>query len=117
MNTLFVIIISLLAVSPAAKAQSGPDTLRVKTSAQCEDCQERIEMALVYSKGVKSASLNLEDKVATIVYRSDKTTPDGLRKVIADVGYDADEVPANPAAYSKLPACCKKPEDPDARPH
>lgn len=109
-----IIVISLLTISVVLMAQKDSDTLKVVTSAQCGECQLRIETALAYTKGVKSASLNLEDKVVTIVYRGDKTTPDLLRNAIALVGYDADHVQADPVAYKKLPSCCKKPDDPEA---
>jgi hypothetical protein len=36
-----------------------------------------------------------------------------LRKAVSDVGYDADDMSADPEAYKDLPACCKKPDDPD----
>jgi hypothetical protein len=34
-----------------------------------------------------------------------------IRTDIANAGYDADDVTANPEAYQKLPTCCKKTED------
>jgi len=89
-------------------SQKNYDTLSVKTSAVCVMCKERIETALAYEKGVKSATLNVDDKIATIVYNPVKTSPGQLRKVISKIGYDADSIPADQKAYEKLPACCKK---------
>jgi hypothetical protein len=68
---------------------------------------------MAFEKGVKSATLDVDTKVATLVYNPARTTPDQLRKAISKLGYDADEVPADQKAYEKLPACCKK----DAPPH
>jgi len=89
-------------------SQKKYDTLTVKTSAVCDMCQERIEGGLAYEKGVKSATLDLETKVAEVIYNPAKTSPEKLRTVISNLGYDADSVPANQTAYARLPACCKK---------
>jgi copper chaperone CopZ len=75
-------------------------------------CEERIENELTYTKGVKFVELDDETKVVTIEYRTDKTSPEKLRKAIAGVGYDADDVEADATAYEKLPACCKKGVEP-----
>lgn len=84
-------------------------TIKIKTSAQCGSCKEKIENALKAEKGVVSATLDLTTKIVTVVYKTVKTNPDALRNAIAKVGYDADNIPANTSAYNKLPACCKKP--------
>ena len=36
---------------------------------------------------------------------------DALKAAIANAGYDADDIPANPDAYKLLPKTCKKFED------
>jgi len=84
------------------------DTVKIKTSAVCGSCKARIEKNLATLKGVISASLNVDDKVCTVVYHSDKITPDAIRKEISRTGYDADDVKADPKAYNKLPPCCQK---------
>jgi mercuric ion binding protein len=88
---------------------AGPnEVLKIKTSAVCEMCKAKIEKNLALTKGVKSANLNLEDKVVTVEYNSDKTNASEIRKAITEVGYDADDVPAEKAGYDKLSNCCKK---------
>ncbi len=89
-------------------AQSKSETIHIKTSAVCEMCETTIEKALSFEKGVKKAELNVETSVVTVTYDPRKTTPEKLRLAIANSGYDADEVMADPAAYDKLHACCKK---------
>ena len=87
--------------------------IRIKTSAVCGMCKDRIEQGLAFEKGIKDVSLDLETKMVTVKYNSEKTNPDEIRKLISALGYDADSIPANQKAYDKLPACCKK----DAEPH
>lgn len=97
-----------------AMAQSASlSELKVKTSAVCGECKERIETALAFEKGVKKSTLNLKSQIVTITYNPKKTTPEKLRLAITKVGYDADSVSATPKGYNKLPACCKK----DVTPH
>ena len=83
-------------------------TIVIKTSAQCESCQKRIENGIMFEKGVQSAKLDLKTKAITIVFDQTKTTPDNLRKAVTKTGYDADSFPANEKAYGKLPKCCQK---------
>jgi len=86
--------------------------IKIQTSAQCGMCKTRIEKAMAYEKGVKSATLDTKDAVLTVEYKNWKTTAEDIRKAISLVGYDADTIPADAKAYGKLPACCKKPDDP-----
>lgn len=85
-------------------------TVKIKTSAICEMCKERIEKKLAFTKGVTDVNLDVDskDKVVTVIFNPKKTNITKLRKVITEVGYDADEVVAETAGYDKLPSCCKK---------
>jgi periplasmic mercuric ion binding protein len=82
--------------------------IKIKTSAVCGMCKDRIEQGLAFEKGIKDVNLDVETKIVTIKYIPSKTTPDEIRKKISKLGYDADDVPADKAAYDKLPKCCKK---------
>jgi cation transport ATPase len=94
-------------------AQNKTETIKIKTSGQCGQCKDRMEKAMAYEKGVVKSNFNVDDKILTVEYKVGKTTPDKIRKAINAVGYDADETLADPKAYQNLPACCKKPDDPD----
>ncbi len=83
------------------------DTVYIKTSALCGDCKERIESALNFQKGVKYAELNLETKIAMCVYKPSKVGLNDLRQALTKVGYDADDMKANPEAVKSLPKCCQ----------
>ena len=82
--------------------------VKIKTSAQCGMCKDRLEGAMAYEKGVKKSVLDLNDKVLTVTYDAKKTSPEKLRLLVAKTGYDADEIPADKTAYDALPPCCKK---------
>ena len=53
----------------------------------------------------------LQEKDLKVAYLWDRTTIENIKTAIANVGYDAGDVTADPEAYKKLPTCCKKPED------
>lgn len=91
--------------------------IQIKTSSQCSMCKERIEKALSYEKGVVSSSLDIPTKIVTVKYNPKKTNPDKIRLAISKVGYQADDLKADPFAYEALPPCCKLPEDKNHQEH
>jgi len=105
-SILTIILVSFLSLNGIA--QKSVKMLEIKTSAQCEDCKERIEKAMAYEKGVKSSNLDVETKILTVKYNANKTNLDLIKKAVANVGYDADDVPADKTAYDNLPSCCQK---------
>jgi copper chaperone CopZ len=105
-----MLVMLMILSSAVVKAQTSSKyaEVKIKTSAQCGMCKDRIESALAYEKGVKKSVLNLEDKVVTVTYEPKKTSPDKIRQLLSKTGYDADDVQADKTAYEALPACCKK---------
>ncbi len=106
----FALLFALIFVAIFAFAQEATDLqeVQIKTSAVCGMCKKKIEKDLSYEKGVVSADLNVETKIVTVKYNPKKTNIAKIKKAINKAGYDADELPANPKAYKKLPECCKK---------
>lgn len=85
--------------------------VKIKTSAQCVMCKDKIEKRLKKEKGVYKVNLDIESKIVTISYDSSLINSDKLRLIISSLGYDADDIKADPLQYEKLPNCCKLPED------
>ena len=83
------------------------ETIVIRTSAECGACEERLEEGLNFAKGVVFAELSLETQDVTIKYNPKKTDLATLKKVINELGYDADDQKAEAVAVNKLPACCK----------
>jgi mercuric ion binding protein len=105
--TVFVVLLLLLNYS-FAQDKNKTEILTIKTSSVCGTCKYNIEKSLVLERGVKSASLNIENKIATVIYKPSKTSPDKIRKAISAAGYDADDIKADAKAYANLAPCCKK---------
>lgn len=105
---LSVFVATTFAQQTEKELQKGVAEIKIQTSAQCGECKERIEKNMAFEKGVKDVDLDLETKILTLHYKTAKTDPKKLRKAVSEIGYDADDVEADPEAYAKLPACCQK---------
>ncbi len=101
--SLFTLI--LLSIT-AAKAQIIES--KITTSGQCEHCKETIEKNIRFEKGVKKVAFDEKMHVVTVKYDETKTNLKNIQIAISKLGYDADSIPADPKAYEKLNACCKK---------
>ena len=75
----------------------------------CESCGGRILKELYNESGIKSTSVEPKSNTITVVYDSRKISIEQIRQKISQMGFDADEVKADPTAVSKLDDCCKKP--------
>lgn len=107
MKNLILILIATLSFS-FASAQKKIETVEIQTSAVCDMCKERIEKQLAFTKGVTAAELDVKSAVVTVSFKANKTDVDAIRKSINEIGYDADESPAEEKAYENLHHCCKK---------
>lgn len=111
-----LIIICLLLVAQTTSAQdkrAKESTLVVKTPNSCDHCKicetcgQKLETDLYYVRGIKSVEYDHETQTTKIVYKTKLVTPEKIRQEIAKLGFDADDLKADPAAYEKRDACCK----------
>jgi len=108
---LFMVGISSFAMAQVVK-KGGLEIATIKTpTVQCQECKEKIENYLSREEGVTKVVVDYKRKITKVTYVTDRTNIENVRTAIANLGYDADEVTANPESYQKLPKCCKKPED------
>jgi copper chaperone CopZ len=110
-----ILIVSVLLLSVQGWSQVTPRPIKanIKTpQAKCADCKTKIETIVPKSvDGLVKIYVNISQGVTTVQYYPDRTNIEELKTAISNVGFDADDVLANPDMYKKLPACCKKPED------
>lgn len=78
---------------------------------QCDMCKSRIEEYLKRTDGVTYVNVAVRKKEVTVKYLTDRTNEENIKTAIANAGYDAGEIAANPESYKMLPKCCKKPSD------
>lgn len=112
MSKIFKMSFQLLLILFISTAFGQDDKKKVQetvihTSVECQECKDRIEGVLNYTKGIKYAEVDFVTRELTVKYDTRKISLDEIRQIIADTGYDADDVKADEAAVEKLPACCK----------
>ena len=76
---------------------------------QCGMCTDKIASGLGKLDGVVKVDVDLEKKIGKVVYKAGVIDLGVIEKVIAAIGYDANDTPAEPKAYSGLDMCCKVP--------
>ena len=109
------LLILFLVVSQFASAQQTPkrETITIKTPNTCdhckvcESCGGRLEGQLGLVKGIQLVTYNEADQTTTVVFWTKKTTPEQIRKEISMLGFDADDVKADPKGYQERDGCCK----------
>lgn len=113
----FFLLTTVAAVSVSFGQQKVLETARIKTpNALCEACKPRIETYVKRIDGVTVVNVNYRKGETTVKYLTDRTNIEEIKTAIANMGYDADDVPANPESYKRLPKTCKKAEDGGAHP-
>lgn len=78
----------------------------IEVSGNCDLCKKRIEKAAFSVKGVKSAEYHLDDNVLHLIINEEKCSILDIKKAIAKVGHDTDEVKATDEDYENLHGCC-----------
>ena len=110
--SLTVLLASLNLSAQDADVQATRDKklahLDIHTSTVCDMCEKTIEENLIYEKGVKKVHVDLEKSEIHVEYDPKKNTPDALRQAVSKMGYMADDIPGDEAAFKKLPLCCQK---------
>jgi len=109
----FLFLLFLAGFTGVSLAQQKPQlTATIKTpTVQCQQCKDRIERYMSHEEGIVKINVDYKKKITTVTWLTDRTNIENIKAMIANVGYDADDVTAEPDAYKRLPTCCKKPED------
>jgi mercuric ion binding protein len=110
----YTLILFLILVGYTSFAQKTIEDRSIKVDfacdhcLKCESCGPRIEKAIYTEKGIKRVEIDQKTQMVRVVFNSTKTSEQAIKQAIANAGFDAGEVKANPEAYSKLDDCCKK---------
>lgn len=110
---LAIVCSTVFSVSASAQAKKTEKAV-IKTTIHCDHCKacetcgKSFQSEMLKIKGVKMYDLNPEAGQITVFYNPQKTNLKTIRTAITKLGYDADELRADPEAYEKLDGCCKK---------
>ncbi len=75
----------------------------------CEDCKTRIENHIAHEDGIASVRADFHKHTVTVSWYTDRTNIENIKTELANMGFDADDVTAEPDAQKRLPPCCKLP--------
>ena len=115
MIKVFILFVGIFFLSCSASAQKQKTvqkaviqtTINCDHCIQCETCGQLMEQTLLRKSGVQMITLNEKAMTITVIYNSKKTNLSDIKTAISKMGYDADDVKADPAGYEKLDGCCK----------
>lgn len=108
-----LLLIAVFLVSNSVAGQKTNQKAVIKTTLHCDHCKQcetcglKFKTEMLKIKGVKMYELDDKTMIFTVYYNSKKTNLQTIKTAISKLGYDADEVKADPIAYEKLDGCCK----------
>lgn len=108
--SLLLAFIAFTAVGFSQSKKAVVTTTIQTPTVQCETCKNKIEGDLKRVDGIQKVVVDFKRKTTKVTYVTDRTNIENIKTEIANIGYDADDVAANPEAYERLPKCCKKPK-------
>ena len=112
-NILFVLFFTLLTSTLSAQNSKNEKvviqtTIHCDHCKACETCGQNFQDNLYKIIGLKMYELDEKAMTLTVYYNGKKTNIEKIKTAITKLGYDADEMKADPNAYEKLDGCCKK---------
>ena len=114
----FVIICFFSSKINAQVMAQKPEWIVIKSAnLRCWICKDRLESYVDkeskanYESGIAQMKFNLFSSEIRIQYYPDRITPEDIREIINNAGFDADTTKATESSYKKLPPLCKRNED------
>ena len=88
--------------------QKGMQKAVIKTpTVNCEECKNRIDNRLVHEYGVSTVKTDYRKHTVAVSWYTDRTNIEIIKTALANLGYGADDVTADPGARKKLPLTCQ----------
>jgi periplasmic mercuric ion binding protein len=107
-NVFIIVMLTFFGLSTQAQEKKNKNAkYTIEVNGNCEQCKKRIEKAAYSVSGVKSADWIMETHQLSLILNEEKTTVLDVKKAVAKVGHDTDEVKATEEVYDNLHSCCK----------
>jgi hypothetical protein len=107
-NIVLGMMLFFIAFSALAQEKKNKNAkYAVEVNGNCDQCQKRIQKAAYSVSGVKSAIWNIETHELSLILNEEKTTVLDVKKAVANVGHDTNDVKAKKEVYDNLHSCCK----------
>ena len=72
-----------------------------------EVCKTKIENFMKREDGISSVRADYRRHTVTVVWYTDRTNIENIKTALANLGFDADDVKAEPDAVKRLPPACR----------
>lgn len=114
LRSILFVFACLMSITLSAQNGKKNEKAVIKTALYCEHCLEcescgkKFNKELYKIKGMRQFEVNQEENTITVFYNGKKTDLNTIRTYISKLGFDADDVKADPVAYEQLDDCCKK---------
>lgn len=107
-NIIIGVMLFVVTLSTQAQEKKNKNAkYDVEVNGNCEMCKKRIEKAAFSVKGVKSAEYHLDDHILHLIINEEKCSVTDVKKAVAKVGHDTDDVKATDEDYANLHGCCQ----------
>jgi mercuric ion binding protein len=104
---LFFISIAFFSASCFAQQKAIQKAVIQTPGVLCEDCKTKIENRIAHEDGISSVKADYRRHTVTVVWLTDRTNIENIKTELANLGFDADDITAEPDAQKKLPPCCR----------
>ncbi len=106
-NIILVMMILFMGLATQAQDKKNKNAkYNVEVNGNCEMCKKRIEKAALSVSGVKSAEWHIDDHMLHLIVNEEKCSLADVKKAIAKVGHDTEDIKATKEDYEKLHGCC-----------
>ena len=105
-NRIFILVIFFSVLMIGCNNASEEMVINTPTI-QCGMCQKIIEVGLAKVDGVSNPRVDLKTKKTILLHDPEKINKKSIEKIVSELGYQANDLKANPDSYADLPACCK----------
>lgn len=107
-NLILAVIVTFVGFTAQAQDKKNKNAkFTTEVNGNCEQCQKRIQKAAFSVEGVKSATWSIETHQLSLILNEEKCSLLDVKKAIATVGHDTDEVKTTKEVYDHLHSCCQ----------
>jgi mercuric ion binding protein len=113
-GSLVIILVTLFSITSSfAQEKKTNGKAVIKTTLNCDHCKEcetcglKFKTEMLKINGVKMYTLDDKAMAFTVYFNPKKTELETIKVAISKLGYDADDIKADPSSFEKLDNCCK----------
>ena len=102
----------LFSVTGMAQQKTSGKAIISTPGMYTEECKAKIEQSLFKQYGIVVYKADLKKKNVSVTWLTDRTDIEQIKTMIANVGFNADDVTAEETAFKRLSPACKTPPNP-----